>query len=55
MTSSEEDMDELNSFVNEKLQFMGDKGLKKLVVDESVNVEEILSGMVATVSDNFVG
>ena len=49
MTSSEEDMDDLNSFVNEKLQFVTEKGLEQLVGDESVNVEEILSENVGTV------
>ena len=49
MRSSEEDMDELNAFVNERLQFMTEKGLEQLVGDESVNVEEILSGKLAAV------
>ena len=49
MTNSEEDMDDLNAFVNEKLQFMTEKGLEQLVGDESVNVEEILSGNVGIV------
>ena len=31
MTSSEEDMDDLNAFVNEKLQFMSEQGLEQLV------------------------
>ena len=55
MTSGDEDMDDLNAFVNEKLQFMTEKGLEQLVGDESVNVEEILSGNLATVSGNIVG
>ena len=38
MTSSEEDMDDLNEFVNEKLQFMTEKGLQQLVGDGSVNL-----------------
>ena len=54
MTSSEEDIDDLNAFVNEKLQFMTEKGLEQLVADESVNVEEILSGILAAVSVNIV-
>ena len=49
MTSSEEDTDDLNAFVNEKLQFMTEKGLEQRVGDESVNVEEILSGNVGIV------
>ena len=55
MTSSEEFMDDLNAFVNEKLQFMTEKGLEQLIGDESVNVEEILSGNVAAVSGHIVG
>ena len=31
MTSSEEDMDDLTAFVNEKLQFMSEQGLEQLV------------------------
>ena len=44
MTSSEEEMDDLNAFVNEKLQFMSEQCLEQLVGDESMNVEEVLSG-----------
>ena len=55
MTSNEEDMDDLNAFVNEKLHFLREKGLEQLVGDESVNVEEILSENVATVSGHIVG
>ena len=55
MTSSEEDMDDLNASVNEKLQFVRGKGLEQLVGDESVNLEVILSGNVATVSGHIVG
>ena len=54
MTGSEEDMDDLNAFVNEKLQFMTEKGLEQLVGDESMNVEEILSGNLAAVSSQIV-
>ena len=54
MTSSEEDMDDLVAFVNEKLQFMTEKGLGQLVGDKSVNVE-ILGGNVAAVSGPIVG
>ena len=55
MRSSEEGMDDLKPFVNEKLQFMTEKGLEQFVGDESVNVEEILSGNVATVGGHIVG
>ena len=55
MTSNEVDMDNLSAIVNEKLQFMTEKGLEQLVGDESVNVEEIISGNVATVSGHIVG
>ena len=55
MTSTEEDMEDLHTHVNEKLQFMTEKGLEQLVADESVNVEEILSGNVAAVSGHIVG
>ena len=55
MTTSEEDMGDLNAFVNEKLKFMSEKGLEQLVRDESVNVEEILSGNVGTVGGCSVG
>ena len=54
MTSSEEDMDDLNAFVNEKLQFMSEQGLEQLVGDESLNVEEVLSGNLAAVSSDNV-
>ena len=50
LTSSEEDMDDLNAFVDEKLQFLSEQ----LVGDESVNVEEILSGNLAAVSSQIV-
>ena len=50
MTSSEEDMDNFNAFVNEKLQFMSEQGLEQLVGDESMNVEEVLGGNLAAVS-----
>ena len=49
MASSEEDMDNLNAFVNEKLEFMTEKGLEQLVGDKSVNVEEIVSRNVGIV------
>ena len=54
MTCSEEDMDDLNAFVNEKLQFMTEKRFEQLVGDESVNVEEIIGRNVAAVSDHIV-
>ena len=54
MTSSEEDMDGLNAFVNEKLQLMTEKVLEQLVRDERMNVEEILSGTLASVSSQIV-
>ena len=54
LTSSEEDMDDLNAFVDERLQFLSEKGLEQLVGDESVNVEEILSGNLAAVSSHIV-
>ena len=54
MTSSEEDMDDLNAFVSEKLQFMSEQSLEQLVGDESVNVEEIFSGNLAAVSSHIV-
>ena len=55
MTGSEEDMDDLNAFVNEKLKYMSENCSEQLVGDESVNVEEILRGTVATVSGHIVG
>ena len=54
LTSSEEDMDGLNAFVDERLQFLSEQGLEQLVGDESVNVEEILSGNLAAVSSQIV-
>ena len=54
LTSSEQDMDDLNTFVNEKLQLMTEKGLEQLLGDESMNVEEILSGNLAAVSSQIV-
>ena len=54
LTSSEEDMDDLNAFVDERLQFLSERGLEQLVGDGSVNVEEILSGNLAAVSSQIV-
>ena len=54
MTSTEEDMDDLKAFVNEKMHFMSEKGSEQLLGDESVNVEEILSGNLAAVSGHIV-
>ena len=54
LTSSEEDMDDLNAFVDERLQFLSEQGLEQLVGDESVNVEEMLSGKLAAVSGQIV-
>ena len=54
MTCSEEDMDDLNAFVNEKLQFMSEQGSEQLVGDKSVNVEQLLSGKLAAVSSQIV-
>ena len=54
LTSSEEDMDELNAFVDGKLQFLSEQGLEQLVGDESVDVEEVLSGNLAAVSSQIV-
>ena len=54
MTSSEEDMNDLNAFVIEKLQFMREKGLEQLVGDESVDVEEILGGNLASISGHVM-
>ena len=54
LTSSEEDMDDLNAFVDERLQFLSEQGLEQLVGDESVNVEEVLSGNLAAVSSQIV-
>ena len=53
-TSSEEDMNDLNAFVDERLQFLSEQGLEHLVGDESVNVEEMLSGNLAAVSSQIV-
>ena len=55
LTSSEEDMDDLNAFVDERLQFSSEQGLEQLVGDESGNVEEMLSGNLAAVSSQIVG
>ena len=52
--SSEEDMDDLNAFVDQKLQFLSVQGLEQLVGGESVKVEEILSGNLAVVSSQIV-
>ena len=54
LTSSEEDMDDLNAFVDERLQFLSEQGLEQLVGDGSVNVEERLSGILAAVSSQTV-
>ena len=54
LTSSEEDMDDLNAFVDERLQYLSEQGLEQLVGDESVNVEEMLSGNLAAVSSQIV-
>ena len=55
MTSSEEDMYDLNTLVNGKLQLMTEKTLEQFVGDESINEEEILCGSVAAVSGPNVG
>ena len=54
LTSSEQDMDDLNAFLDERLQFFSEQGLEQLVGDESVNVEEVLSGNFAAVSGQIV-
>ena len=54
MTKSEEDMDDLNAFVSERLQFMSEQGLEQLVGDEIMKVEEVLSGNLAVVSSHIV-
>ena len=54
LTSSGEDMDNLNAFVDERLQILSEQGLEQLVGDGSVNVEEILSGNLAAVSSQIV-
>ena len=54
LTRSEEDMDDLNAFVDERLQFLSEQGLEQLVGDESVNAEEMLSGNLAAVSSQIV-
>ena len=54
LTSSEEDMDDLISFVDERMQFLPEQGLEQLVGDESVNVEEMLCGKLAAVSSQIV-
>ena len=54
-TSSEEDMDDLKAFMNEKLQFMTVRCLEQLVGDLSMSVEEIFCGSLATVSGPNVG
>ena len=54
LTISEEDMDDLNAFVDERLQFLSEQGLEQLVGDESVNVEEMLSGNLAAVRSQSV-
>ena len=54
LTSSEEDMDDLNAFVDKRLQFLSEQGLEQLVGDESVNVEEMLSGNLAAVNSQIV-
>ena len=55
MTSFEEDMDVLNAFVSEKVQFMTERGLEELVGNEIMKVEEIFCGSVAAVSGPNVG
>ena len=48
-------MDHRNAILNEKLQFLTEKGLEQFVGDESVKVEKILCGNVAAVSGHNVG
>ena len=38
------------SIVDERLQFLSEQGLQQLVGDESVNMEEMLSGNLAAVN-----
>ena len=54
LTSKEEEMDDLNAFVDERLQFFSEQGLERLVGDKSVNVEEVLNGNLAAVSSQIV-
>ena len=54
LTSTEENMDDLNAFVDGRLQFLSEQGLGQLVGDESVNVEEMLSGNLAAVNSQIV-
>ena len=54
VTSSEEDGDDLDAFVDEKLRLMAEEGLEQFVGDENGNVEEILGGNAAAVSSHIV-
>ena len=40
--------------MDERLQFLSEQGLEQLVGDESVNVEEVLSGNLAALSSQLV-
>ena len=42
LASSEDDLDDLNVFVDERLQLLLEQGLEQLVGDESGNVGEML-------------
>ena len=54
LTSSEEDMYDLNAFVDERLQFLSEQGLEQLVGGEGVIVEEKLDGNLAVVRSQIV-
>ena len=46
ITSREEGGEDLNAFVNEKLQSLCERSLEQIVGDESLNMEDILRGSV---------
>ena len=46
LTNSDDDVEDLSAFVTERLQWLSDGSVEKLIGDESVNVEEILCGNV---------
>ena len=54
LTSSEEDLGDMNAFVDERLQFLSEQGLEQHVGDESVIVEEMISGNLAADSSQIV-
>ena len=54
LTSGDDDVEDLNAFVAERLQCLSKGSVDKLIGDESVNLDEILCGSVGIGKDGGV-